>query len=639
MLKARAILLAFAAFAFAWAPLNAAANSTPTLLVQIVLDDGAALFEELTSQKSDELRATLNDFLAGWIRERTQDWKITTSGGSANRVTLEIGDQADEEHGKVTPSFNLELRFLGALTHEIYLPSQRARPVINDIDRLSRMLEVDLKRFAVENWGQLQRKLSQMFFDLEGDLGTKSELRYALAPASGPVAYSNLKIRRVWQDGDYDNASREQASPYFKDQAYFGQPGQRRSGSLYRLISGSYEQSSLSYEFCVVRVGASEPQVPVAEFSCTGLGNCELEKSRSTPAGWFDNCNGSWLKPLEIFTIGRAQADTHRPKVWNVPSLETMARQWRAGILPDQGFTMFEISADKIRLAEVDGYRIALKSNKTPVWIDGVPPEKLVYPFDPKIAFIHRFPMETLNFYGRTHGCDVITAEITFMKGNEPATEPVVLRRPYAALRGALDFPDTDGVKTEVGTFHWTGRYIHPKKGDEYQLFLDSGDFEWEEDFTSNESRKKLVTWLHKVQAAFEGLAWTAPQGILQWDGATRPAALVGYLRPPLQEVIGRPGYYGYGVAIAAKRPSGQIQMTFPKDVARSLAQHLVTLANRHLDDAGMKDELTRFQGWLLRKKILVMETNPYIRRSRRAEPVPLLDWVCNTTSDIVETH
>lgn len=601
-------------------PVSGATPGAPELRVDVQFEWDAALFKLVSAANRDKLTAAAVDKLTELLLPQAGKWNLVREPGPQHELLINVGDLVDARDGRATLVLEMNLNAFGEPLMKKMRTGQR-RAATNSVAKIRGYMDTELALALADASAAIASKLNTQFIAIEGGLGKKTTIHYTVAPQPGLPEFWPDRLRRVWDDGTSGVRSKHANTNDYTDTVYFDGPGRSFRSSLFPVPKSSTRERTDGLQATSMCVRATERLDPSSEGLLEGTLNCPMTGSCSLvsadPDGWLAGCNGAGISALwDWLSFPSAHASTAQG-VWSAASLETLVRRTRAGDIPELGFTVFQLSADSEGLPRADGYRVAIFANNVPVQIDGVPPEKTIFPFDPAYGFSHQFPLETLNFYGGDQGCDHLEVEITFTLEGEPVGDPVRLARPYVALR---DAPEAE-FETTAGTFRWSGQYVHPP-GDEWQLFLDSGGYA----FGNAAERDKLLRWLQRVRSAFHGLGWTVPADVLGWTHTEEPGVLVGVMRPPLQEVINRPGYYGYGVTVGVMRPSGKTQMVFPKAAAYRLAEYI---GNKAADaNAG---ELSGRQRWLVRNKLKVMQDpgRAYLRRNRRGYDVEPLPWVC----------
>ncbi|NQW01313.1 MAG: hypothetical protein HQ483_16530 [Rhodospirillales bacterium] len=633
-------LTAVSLFAFASGP--SMASGLPFLEVAVVLDPGASLFESLNENQRKAIISTLNDNLKNWVLKHIRKWQAVADLEAENRLIVSISDLDDlDSENMASLVLQIEMTAFGDVILEQTYFAMTKRPVTNVVSAATKFLGIDLELALGKHRELIKADLANAFAQIEDGLGTTTDLVYAISPLPSSYEYWPNRVRRVWKNGRSEVRKKVTGTQYVSDTAYFDHPGMVVSGTLFGVPKGSRIKSELldgkkGTEFCVQRTGVETIAAARADLSCVLGKVCQLTSAQ--PTGWFRQCETeqTWLEYFKGFPVRSAHASETR-NIWSAASLETLIERSRAGDNPKLGFTVFEIKSDGLDIDGVDGYSIALQSNAVPIWVDGIQPEKLIYPFKSGTSFNHQFSLETLNFSGKKNGCDTITAKITFVKEGLPIGKSVILRRPYAALR--------DAVRVPIDTFSWEGRYVHPQKDDEYQIFVDSASFARKD----HARQKQVLDWLRRSQQAISALNWKIPPGAYGAEDTERQGLVVGVMRPPLQPVINDPGKFGYGISIGVKRPSGQVQMVFPKErTARRLALFLSDLAKKELDSLADQsppgDAKARrawnHKIWVLKNRLVPMgNPNVYVRRNRRADGVAPLKWVCTNETDLIAAN
>ncbi|MEH6405321.1 MAG: hypothetical protein V7750_18245 [Sneathiella sp.] len=607
----------------------------PPLSIDVKIDEKTELFARLTKVKRQKLEEALEEKMTIWSKQTFPGWQATTEQGLQNILMFEISGLGSVENQKGRTIIRTSLLSFGETLFSDLLSGQVTHNVTNILSKAISDASIDLDLATNAFKGNLSNKLNDLFDELEDEFGTRSEIKYVLNPGPALPDYWTRKIQVIWANKSGDFIKRKRKDPHFLNTAYISQPNEIISGTLYpvtkksRSTVGAPEDFELG-KFCIKRIDNSAPETASAILDCNIGKTCSLSESR--PENWFENCpiTHTFYELFSPFLIKSAQANETK-MVWNAASLSTVIERTAEGDAPALGFTVFELKSENVSVKNANGYHMSLMSNNIPVWINGVPPESIIYPYDPSSNFYRQFALETLNFYGGRRGCDAITVKLTFLNDTKPIGKEIILERPYAALRNAALYEASVGS----GKYLWTGQYIHPQMNDEYQLFIDSGSF----DPNNKKDQKKALNWLHSIQAAITDLNWIIPADILGWDHTDRPGQLIGVMRPPLQMVIKNPTKAAYGITVGIKRPSGQTQMVFQLDDIKRLAKFM---SKRGREDLASKkyenpnEHNRRKIKWVLKNRIVQLGgPNAYFRKSRRATYVEPLPWVCSSETDL----
>ncbi len=237
-----------------------------------------------------------------------------------------------------------------------------------------------------------------------------------------------------------------------------------------------------------------------------------------------------------VYAAEPSQAAPQSNKLaWVVPSLKTLEDETDRQRV---GYTRFEVSFKPIGRADLaDRYYHILRVNDQPIYVDGFLPDRIVSRLERGKTNLISFALENLNFTGQNAGAEKLNLTIVFLQGEKEIYRQE-LERGYIALRDAEEIAP---IKTEVGTFIWTGKYVAPKRENKYELFLGSA---------------MTPQGAMDAKAHFDKLK-------LKVDG--RPAVLV--VRPPLKKKNNK----SYGMVVGLVLPTSQVQFTFNADEARAL--------------------------------------------------------------------
>ena len=231
---------------------------------------------------------------------------------------------------------------------------------------------------------------------------------------------------------------------------------------------------------------------------------------------------------------------------WDVPTLETLRSMSDRQRI---GYTVFDVSFTPEGPAlNADAYYYELRANSQPIYIDGLRPGLKTWPLTKGQVNHVAFALENLNFTGQYEGQEKLHLTMVFLKGNAVVFRQD-LERDYIALRKAAVIPQ---IKTQVGSFSWTGDYVPGIHENKYEIFLGSA-------VCPAPPQKECVDRAVYAKNRFD-------KGHLVLN--SKPAVMV--IRPPLRK---NPSY---GLALGLVQSTGQVQFTFDEDEASQLC-HLAT--------------------------------------------------------------
>lgn len=327
------------------------------------------------------------------------------------------------------------------------------------------------------------------------------------------------------------------------------------SAILHRVIRDAYRVDlSKGTEICLIN-GAAPPAGadPFAWLDCDeATGQCKLKKPDDP--GWVDFCPPMRGAALTLpGLVPAAFAADLAATVWNAPSLETLsARTDLRGV----GYTKFEIIGPALPGEKIDAVVLGLKVNGTPVLIDGVDPEYRAMPYDPAKGLDVAFALQNLDFAGVNSGCDTIEASIQPVADGKIAGAPIVLKRPYVALRNA----ESVTVQADEQEFTWTGTYVTPQDAYDYAVIVNSVEL-------SDLSSEAQLNAARQQENA-------AKQQVDRMNLTFQGMRVVGVVRPPLSKP-------SFGTALGIVEPSGQIRFTFDQDTAKAFKASAIADAAR----------------------------------------------------------
>jgi hypothetical protein len=314
-------------------------------------------------------------------------------------------------------------------------------------------------------------------------------------------------------------------------------------GNLHRLVEGNASLAQPPWlNVCFVRGAQSLKREPIVRLRCEEGGVCRVARD---DLGWAQDAQDcppkrSSSSAMSWPPMAFAQALPARPETgWVVPSLETLKKQEAAGRNP--AFTEFILTSGPLAaLNKAERVIYAIRANGTPIYIDGMPPETNVVPFQAASGIRLRFGLENLDFSGIHDGYEDIEVTLQFASGKQ-LIRTAALRLHYIALRpmpeNAVDGEGDLGIR-------WQAQYHRGRSDDVYQIFL-----------LSTQNGAGAVDTKRRIDASK-----------LNLDGDT----LVGVVRPPLDRVP------WYGVALGISLPSGQVKFAFDDAKSKRLCRALV---------------------------------------------------------------
>lgn len=359
-------------------------------------------------------------------------------------------------------------------------------------------------------------------------------------------------------------------------------------------------------KLCLRSVGEADKNAKLAILNCAPNANCKITNSEDVKQ-WVSDCSSpdnvslidSWRWPtIQLFPSAYAQPT--KPKfadIWYAPTLNTLRSRQRRGDLVGVGYTLFTLSASGA-LPDADSFTYEVRVNGRAIHFGGVDPMSAPLDFEPEYGITVQFGLENVNFFGRDLGCDELEVALSFAKNDKTVGEPIILRRPYVALRDASDYTDPNWP-IDV---QWRGRYKQPSERWEYELFVGENNFSWvspqdrhnvseqrqQEVASQQKKREKDFTWLRE---------WIGKRGFTDADGRR----LVGVIRPPLtvksrnDEGVST---LAYGIALGLENSrTGQVAFTFSPSERDQLRAHFIE-SFASMEASGNKN-IKRFRNWL----------------------------------------
>lgn len=549
----------------------APASAQFSIAVNVSLDHED--FDFWNSHKKAHAASVLATRLVNDLGQIHPQWRFATDAALVNRLDIKIEDGARE-------TMLLELggeSLIGPLT-PVLRTASNAFEIRPDLDATvgdaEALLRAELLGDA-EIRGLLTAWLRELHTATGQILGPPVEVKIVIDSSQvddGALYMPNVVLRR-WEEptGAESRLVRDVSRGGFIDRVYVA-AGHEGRAKLTRVVLDQNLRKAGELDLCLSRAGGATAAVE-ADFVCPQLGTCRLDASR--PDSAVEACASTGLGWRWPSLVGVARADTHL-EVWQSPSLDTLLRRQASGALKSVGFTEFELRAPRIAAPGADAFTYEIRANGVPVWIDGWNPEKRQIPLDPDAPFRLRFALQNPNFRGLYAGCDAVEIALTFYRDGEPTGDSMLLRRPYAALRNAADYP----VEVDGGEFEWRAWYRPAIDEHEHQIFLHSVQY----DSTLESSGPAPAVERAACNAApldeahagacieywrerFDSLGWRDDQG--------RP--IVGVIRPPLTPQGNK---LAFGLSVGVVLPTGQVRFTFAWDELNELARTLVDRAS-----------------------------------------------------------
>lgn len=381
-------------------------------------------------------------------------------------------------------------------------------------------------------------------FTVQSDDPIESVLYSHMLPYEGVTGLSLIggemgpvyKMRRV----DFDR-NKAKNTPEFMHRALVS----RNAGPAVHVDSIS---SALTAQFCTIlnKEVAADFEF---KFSCELPGTCKID----APLEYFSVCPGEpavgFLDGLELFSTAYANvaADIQAEQYignsagWIAPSLQTLRSLREQGY----GFTEFKISSGPIDSIEnAKWIALAVRTNDTPVYFDGLPPKYNPIKFEPSVGINIKFGLENLAFRGKDAGTETIDVDLYFLDVNGEVVASDSFSKKYIALRDSE--PTEHSFKG--ATVRWEAKFLHASsEGNQFTVTL-----------LSSKNVKALVdeaNYLTDQRVAYDEID---------------QSRIVGVVRPPLGE---NPRS---GVVAGLEHASGKIQFTFDQASALRLCKWMV---------------------------------------------------------------
>ncbi len=245
------------------------------------------------------------------------------------------------------------------------------------------------------------------------------------------------------------------------------------------------------------------------------------------------NQTGS-VTSFSLFSAAFAQPDQAGKKNygWTVPNLQTLKEK------KITGFSEIIIKSKSLnpKLKESNLYYYSIEVNNTPIYIDGLLPEYMKYPFSYEKGISLDFGLENLGFSGINKGYEKIAVTVYFYHDSKFISS-ILLPLDYVALRNSdpKDKEASDGSK-----------------------------FIWEALFKANRENQIFVLSTINVQEALNSKK-RIDSGPLLFKGNK----VVGVVRPPYRD------NKNYGVCVGVVLPGKQVKFTFDNKEANEFVTYL----------------------------------------------------------------
>jgi hypothetical protein len=319
---------------------------------------------------------------------------------------------------------------------------------------------------------------------------------------------------------------------------YMPNEGEEYLGYLHRTVYSGTRTEPRWDLVCFVRAARSLTREPIVRLGCEEGGACKVAPD---DFGWVRNCAAQPMQSdlASLLPLAFAQSPpTRHAEGWVVPALETLQKEEAAARNPN--FTKFVlISGPFPALSKAVRISYSIRVNGTNIYIDGMPQDTDVVPFDAQSGVRLSFGLENLDFSGINGGYEDVEVTLGFSSEKQVIRRDVIHLR-YVALR---PMPETAASGNSDLAIRWRAEYHPGKKDNKYQIFL-----------LSTQSASGAMDTKRRIDAAK-----------LPIDGDT----LVGVVRPPL------PNYPWYGVALGVSLPSGQVKFTFDDERSVKLCRDL----------------------------------------------------------------
>jgi hypothetical protein len=217
---------------------------------------------------------------------------------------------------------------------------------------------------------------------------------------------------------------------------------------------------------------------------------------------------------------------------WTVPNLQTLKEKKKTG------FSEVIIKSKSLnpKLKESNLYYYSIKVNNTPIYIDGLLPEYMKYPFSFEKGVNLDFGLENLGFSGINKGYEKIEVTLYFYRDSK-FISTITLPLEYVALRNSepKEITASEGSK-----------------------------FIWEALFKANRENQIFVLSTTSVQEALNSKNRIDSRLLLFNDNK-----VVGVIRPPYKE------NRNYGVCVGVVLPNKQVKFTFNNSEANEFVAFL----------------------------------------------------------------
>jgi Putative serine esterase (DUF676) len=335
--------------------------------------------------------------------------------------------------------------------------------------------------------------------------------------------------------------------------------------------------SQYQMSLCFKRSTDADKDKASASFDCKSpeKGQCKLNSSDAhslaeacevRDAGMTQPMGPSLAKTdTAMMAMAANDKATKKAVYWITPSLASIVQQPQEKRI---SYTEFTVRANDLpkQAGNADRFSAAVVVNETPVYFDGIDPDKLRRRISGRDSVSFQFGLDSLNFNGANFGYEQIEVKFNFYDGNR-LVHTAYSRRPYAANRNyAESFNDVMKRLTydSGGIFSWTGAFRPGGTGqDRYAILLQSA-----------KSDPDLRAAIDKMEAGRNGL-----QGLgLSFDGKV----VEGRLAAP------RPTNTAVGLTLVLKLESGRTQGAFPLATAENLCRFLMRKRKKLLEVGAM---------------------------------------------------
>jgi hypothetical protein len=267
---------------------------------------------------------------------------------------------------------------------------------------------------------------------------------------------------------------------------------------------------------------------------------------------WFDWAQPS-AKVVSLGLIPRAYAAPEE-NFWSIPDLTALNDKNSERTV---GYTHFSVKSSKPLNIDADSFFYDIKANGVAANINGMTGPFRTLKYDSVKPLDIEFGLQNLSFSGEAGGCDTIELTIRFLKDGKLLDKPLILTRPYIALRNA----GKTLFNIDDAEISWAGEYVRAGKEYDNEVFFMSNFISKNIDFENNkEKMKAAVNELEGIKNKFNNLSLT-------FNGQP----LVAVLRPPLNDL-------SYGLVAGVLEKNKQIRFTFEKQTAKELKLFLISL-------------------------------------------------------------